>query len=362
MDGAELKVKDGIREKHLDGIRGLAALAVAFFHFFRCFNNEAISYSKQINGFFISAFWNGHFAVSVFFVLSGYLFFSKFYCRSLKYGLYSIVKRYLRLSIPILFVCLFAYLIHKSGLFFNIESSSLSNSDWAKKWYVFDPSIMLAIKESLWGDFFFFDSNKTYNSNLWTISYELIAVAIIILIAVSGRTIRKIGSYLVLVTSLILTYGTHYFEFMLGALLAMLLMERILLSGRLLTIVMIVTSLSMAALNLPSSIAPLASNLLYPFAAVIIIAASTMSAYLSRILSSRFLLKLGDNSFGLYLMHFITVNSVASWVYVKTNSLTATLISYVLSTCVLTLFFTHCIEIPWVKLLNRAFGKQSNQP
>ena len=103
------------RNTQLDGIRGIAALSVALFHFFRAFDNSFISGEKYINHSFISTFWNGHFAVALFFVLSGYIFFQKFYKSNLRNGLKACIKRFLRLSMPIFIVCLIAFLFH----FFN---------------------------------------------------------------------------------------------------------------------------------------------------------------------------------------------------------------------------------------------------
>lgn len=346
------------RTIHLDGIRGVAALAVALFHFSRAFDNSLISGSHPINRTLFSTLWNGHFAVALFFVLSGYLFFNKFHSSNVMKGAEAAAKRFLRLSIPILFVCLTAYAIHKLNLFTNQQAALLSGSDWLARWYKFEPDLSLAIIESLWLDFIAFDPARTYNSNLWTISYELFAVIGIIALAIASKNLNNFLKIVLVTGVTAVCYGTHYFEFMLGAALALALKIKQPKASCLIAISVITISLSMSALALPAGISEFASDLLYPLGATLLIAAASINEKIKDAFSNSFFVKLGEFSFGLYLMHFITINSVASSVYAATESLSLTFISYAVSTTVLSIGFTYIIDQPWTKLLNRIFRKR----
>lgn len=352
-------VAPGGRNLHLDGIRGIAALSVALFHFFRSFDNQFISYEKPINHSLLSSMWNGHFAVALFFVLSGYIFFKKFYLSSFKKGLNASVKRFLRLSIPIMCVCFFAYLIHRFGLFYNAEASVATQSDWLARWYKFQPDLKLAIIESIWTDFVSFDPTLTYNSNLWTISYELFAVIIVIAFAIGCKFINFYAQVFFLAVLLFFSYNTHYFEFMLGAALGLLTSKHRSLP-LLVSIAFLILALSMAALALPPTLMPFSINATYPIAAFLLLASVSMNNFIAKIFSNPVFIKLGDISFGLYLIHFLTINSIASFIFLKTGSLSITFFLYISSTLILSYLFASFVDHPWTHLLDRLFRKQSS--
>lgn len=346
------------RDLYLDGIRGVAALSVALFHFFRSFDNPFISYENSINHTLISAIWNGHFAVALFFVLSGYIFFKKFYLSSFKKGAIAFAKRFLRLSIPIMCVCFAAYLTHKHNFFYNAEAAALSNSDWLAHWYKFQPDIKLAIIESIWTDFVSFDPTYTYNSNLWTISYELFAVIVVIFFAVGCKLTSFNYRVVALLALLTLSYNTHYFEFILGATLALTLSKQVSLSF-FTALALLVLSLSMASLALPQSFVPFSSNIFYPISAFLLLASATMNKTIANVFSNKIFIKLGDISFGLYLIHFVTLNSIASFTFIKTGSLSITFALYITSTLFISFLFTYLVDHPWMSLLDKLFRKSN---
>ncbi|EFB7179141.1 TPA: acyltransferase family protein [Escherichia coli] len=350
------------RNTQLDGIRGIAALSVALFHFFRAFDNSFISGEKYINHSFISTFWNGHFAVALFFVLSGYIFFQKFYKSNLRNGLKACIKRFLRLSMPIFIVCLIAFLFHFFNLFTNTAAASLSGSDWLGKWYQFSPSLTLAIKESFWTDFISFNPSLTYNSNLWTISYELFAVILVIFLAVFCKTINKKAQALLLITAAIACFNTHFFEFILGALLALLLRTKKINTSLPIAVITLIFSLVMASLYLPSQFATLSSNLFYPISAMLLIFTANTNMKIASVFSNKFFLKLGELSFGLYLTHFIVVNSLASTTFIYTKSIPLTLISYITCTIIFSVIFTHLVDSPWTRFLESFFREKNKRP
>lgn len=343
------------RSRHLDGIRGIAALAVAIFHFARSFDNSLLSSEKTINSTFISSLWNGHFAVAVFFVLSGFLFLKKFHCASLRPALKAIIKRYLRLSLPILAICLLAYIVHALGLYFNGEASNLSDSDWLKRWYSFQPSASLAISESLWGDFVSFNAQKTYNANLWTISYELLAVSLVIAFGVICKNLKPSMQVISILIIFAATYGTHYFEFFLGATLALPYVQKRATMKTKYSVILILLALSIAPMVPQRELAGLAVDLSYPIAAALLVFAVSANKNLRTAFSCKPLLKLGEISFGVYLTHFITLNSIASYTFIITESKLATLIIYITTTAIASIIFTQAIDRPLTTFLNKLF-------
>ncbi|MFI8393987.1 acyltransferase family protein [Pseudomonas sp. NPDC078863] len=356
MNATQKSIKP--RTLHLDGIRGVAALSVALFHFCRSFDNSLISGNNVINQSFLSAIWNGHFAVALFFVLSGFLFFDKFRSETFISGAKASVKRFLRLSIPIFTVCLTAYAIHKMGLFSNQRAASISASDWLARWYTFDPSFALALFESVWIDFVAFDPSYTYNSNLWTISYELFAVVGVIFLAITSKKMRFAYRMIMILLVSAICYGTHYYEFFIGAALALAFSRKEINLPSLISIPAVIAALSISPLFLPAYLSGLASDLFYPVGAVLLIAAVSSNGALRRAFSNKIFLKLGELSFGLYLTHFITINSIASSVYIATQSVLLTFICYIISTLAMSYGFNHLVDQPWTKLLNHLFRKR----
>lgn len=343
---------------HLDGIRGVAAVSVTLLHFARSFDNSLLSGNSVVNRSFISVLWNGHFAVALFFVLSGHLFFKKFYFAPLQDSIIASIKRYLRLSVPILSICILAYIAHRSGLLFNAQAGTISKSDFLLKWYAFEPSAYLSITEAIWTDFVSFDPNLTYNPTLWTISFELFAVILVMFIASICKFINTYAQIAILLAAAAALYGTHYFEFILGAMLAFTSIKFNINLPLLAALFIAVFSLSLAPISLPGEIASLAPDLLYPLAATLFIASINQNKTLRRIFSNKFLLKLGDNSFGIYLTHFLIISSIASAVYIHTNSIVITFVAYALSTAIFSIIFTNLIDKPWMRTLNNLTRSQ----
>lgn len=344
------------REAHLDGLRGIAALSVAVLHFFRSFHNDFLSASNPLNTMLVSALWNGHFAVTVFFALSGLLFIRKFYAGELLRCLRAAAKRYLRLAIPILALSVVAFVAHTFGIFQNVEAASKSGSDWLIKWYRFSPDFRLATTEPLWSAFVGFDAMRSYNANLWTISYELFGVFAVIAVSYSCRFLSRPSQFVLTALLLAAAFGSRYFEFFLGAALGLFLIQhRVNLP---LWAGLVLLALSLFAARLLQSPVPYLPTLhvMYPLAAVVLIATIETCPPLRSLLSHQVFAFLGRISFGVYLIHMLTLCSVASSVFLLTGSLWVTFIAYVATTIPLSVLFWRALDRPWMAFLNFAFG------
>lgn len=352
---APISQAESNRDSHLDGLRGIAALSVAVLHFFRAFNNDFLSPNNPLNNTLISALWNGHFAVTVFFSLSGLLFLRKFYGIDLPSCLRAAAKRYLRLAIPIFALSIIALGLHAFGLFQNVAAASKSGSDWLVKWYRFEPDIRLALAEPLVLAFVSFDAKLSYNTNLWTISYELFGVFVVIAFGFSSRFLSKPWQLLIIALLLAVAFRSRYFDFFLGAALALFLLHRPLelpMWGGLALIA--ISSFGARLLQLPSLPIPII-HLAYPLASVALILAIDTCRPLRSLLSQKVFTFLGRISFGVYLIHMLMLCSVASSVYLRTESLWVTFIAYVATTIPLSILFWRALDQRWMVFLNGAF-------
>lgn len=343
------------REKHLDGLRGIAAAVVCVFHFLRAFEPQFLSADTPLQKSPLSSIWNGPFAVQVFFALSGFLFFGKFYRSSFSEAVAACVKRYARLTLPVLCVSLLAWVIHGSGLFCNQPAAALTNSDWLAKWYLFKPSFSLAISEPLVGMYAGIDPALTYNSNLWTIWYELFGVWMVIAAAAACRHLPRRAHLAPLIAAALVVQSSYAFSFVLGGLIAY---AGIACSRREIgcwPLAAIVFGLQFGSFH--SAIAfPMWFTVTWEWAvgASLLIAAVEHSKLLRRLLSKRLPVFLGRISFGVYLIHFLMVNSVASTAYLSSGSALLSFVAYSVSVVLLAWLFEILVDTPYLRTINRA--------
>lgn len=337
-------------------------MSVAVLHFFRAFNNDFLSPNNPLNNTLISALWNGHFAVTVFFSLSGLLFLRKFYGSDQLSCRRAIAKRYLRLAVPIFALSLFALGLHSLGLFQNVEAASKSGSDWLVKWYRFEPDIRLALAEPLFSAFVSFDAKYSYNVNLWTISYELFGVFAVIAFGFSCRFLSRPWQLFMIALLLAVAFRSRYFDLFLGGALALFLIHRPLNLPLWAGLALIaISSFGARLLQSPLPYIP-TIHLAYPLASVALIVAIDTCRPLRSLLSQKVFAFMGRISFGVYLIHMLMLCSVASSVYLRTESLWVTFIAYFATTIPLSILFWRALDQPWMEFLNSAFRVKTRLP
>lgn len=180
---------------YLDGIRGIAAFVVVLNHmvalFYPGFYGGVIHTSNSLettlrnSPFYV--FINGHFAVCLFFILSGFVLSYKFFNTWDKEVIReAVIKRYFRLVIPVVFSIFLAYLFMEIGLFYNQEAVLITQSNWGVFWN-FEPEFIPMLKDAF-VDTFINYSPGTYNMVLWTMTHEFIGSLVVfaILFIVSG--------------------------------------------------------------------------------------------------------------------------------------------------------------------------------
>jgi peptidoglycan/LPS O-acetylase OafA/YrhL len=211
------------RLHYLDGVRGLAALVVFATHlslvvFPSLFNGMAsmarLRWEWLLAGTPLGLLWAANFAVCIFFVLSA-IVLGSFYEREGDDFIANVVRRYIRLTIPIFAASLVAYLLWKSVGMHNIEAREITQEGWLKEFYQVRPHFSNVFVESFYG--IFRTPHSELNPVLWTMKYELEgSIGIFLLYAlVPSRPARSI----VLTIGLILAFRTYYFCFVGGALI-----------------------------------------------------------------------------------------------------------------------------------------------
>lgn len=208
-----------MKEKQLDyinGLKGIGAGIVYLCHFVFTFyygmysleaadchlpgNLEIALGSSPLNVLF-----SGNFAVRLFLVMSGYvLCLGYFKTKDKKRLLSAPIRRYLRLSVPILVSNVLICLLMMGGAYVNVAASDLTGSAWLAGFNRCEPGLLSAVGEALIGCFFF--GTNQYNGVLWTIPFLFLGAILVYGCAiVFGDKKWRYAVYVILGAALFLT-------------------------------------------------------------------------------------------------------------------------------------------------------------
>jgi peptidoglycan/LPS O-acetylase OafA/YrhL len=130
---------------------------------------------------FPGVLWNGNFGVCIFFVLSGYVLSGLIQNSPMSFPA-QVVRRYIRLALPVLLTSIFAWALLAAGAYHNKEAGEIVGSWWFSAWYQFPPSFLDMIWRSLVTTFFV-GGAAIYNTNLWTMQPEFVGSFLVFLIS-----------------------------------------------------------------------------------------------------------------------------------------------------------------------------------
>ncbi|MEI5668091.1 acyltransferase [Bosea sp. CCNWLW174] len=370
------------KNEALEGLRGIASLGVFCAHFLFAFLPHLATYARPnlvipsrygwesivVQPIF-SVFYNGSFAVSIFFVLSGYVLTRRFMTRddvdSLRTGA---AKRYLRLTIPVLASTLFAWALFAAGLMKNGLIAELGSAGWPLIYYPQTLNFQAALAEALFGTQFLHLAQ--FNGPLWTIKIELMGSFVLFatyLFFGKKYFALNIAIYIAIVTCIApqSEYLFHYLAIFLGS--AIHYVERGLKRSELMSVTLVLAGLFLGSFDFSPFFSPLANVTLptppaplpsfevskrvfyHTFGAVFIVMGVIGSASVARLLASRIPVYLGRLSFAMYLLHWPIIFSLSygmmgllvlrwRWDYGSALSVTA------LFTAVVVLAFSHLFE------------------
>jgi peptidoglycan/LPS O-acetylase OafA/YrhL len=364
---------DGTLQKgrlfQLDGLRGGAAVVVVVFHIMSALTPELVPDQSDAPLWFaylpIAVLWNGPFAVSVFFVLSGFVVTQAAICRPAAIWV-KVAVRYLRLAVPSLASVLFAWLLLTAMPNMAGDLYRLTGSRWLQYTYQHPvPGFSAALFDGAIG--IFVTGGSLFNNVLWTMRIELVGSVACIAVAVfRDLRARLVVTSLVAVAAL-LSKHLAFECFVLGICLREVwavngLRSRYAMFALILGLLIGSqggVAPQLRATGLPWPLMPgNKDGLLYPLGATLVVYASLASPTLSRLLSTRLATFLGEISFPLYLVHvplIYTVLCAASVHFWPSRLLLVATVAVFLCLCIgIAAAIEHFGEKPFLKLLGRA--------
>jgi peptidoglycan/LPS O-acetylase OafA/YrhL len=344
LNFSELEQNRGRRLIYLESIRGIAALCVVFYHlavtFISAMNTIDLTRSKLpillrvLLASPLSLLTNGPFAVRIFFVLSGFvLSLSYFHKKTGAAVAGPAARRYPRLMLPALASVMFGWILLKLGWYWNLDAAALMQrrpGAWLFHWFLLDRTFTDALREGAYGTFFSFDWNRTLNSSLWTMPWELGGSFIVFsLLALFGSIQRRFLIYGLVAIGLYATVWPLLVDFVAGLALCDLFTrhEQRFREKPRWPIIALFTGLILGGLlgEWPSTQHGLNDYFVacWPVVpAVLIIGGITFSPRLRHAFESRAMAFLGKISFPLYLFHLSIICSAGCGLYVYLRRLT----------------------------------------
>lgn len=232
------------RLSYLDGARGLASFCVLIHHFFMLvyptFLYQGLDLNTQSQLVVLMAhtplgIWcDGNFAVTFFFVLSGFVLFysyEEYKLSTLITLIKACLRRYIRLTLPIIAVCFATFVLLKLNLVYSFQADSLNKEKWIGKFLLTNYSWYDVIIQAAYENYINFKNSKTFSPVLWTIGVELKGSFIVFTLIYLKKYIKpnwlKILIFLVL---FIYSMNTYYLCFFFGVAIAFIKKNKTILS------------------------------------------------------------------------------------------------------------------------------------
>lgn len=390
------------KDLSLEGLRGLASLAVVLAHilfvYFPYLTSLRAPYPKATPKTLVDLvlinppfrlLYAADAAVLIFMVLSGYVLMAKFYRTDTSEVLETAAtKRYIRLVLPAFASVLFAWAILSSGLMANQLAGTLNTAGWPIHYYTQPVSLVDAIINGLFMAPLFGDSS--INGPLWTLQTELLgSILLFASYALFGRrSLLLVCAWFLFFANVLggkQPHTLYYIGLLAGSLLHVVtpwlkarpLVSTLFVVVGLLSVMADHSSLYAPLMSLPlpnlQSIGPdyNANKVLFwqAVGSISLVAGTIGSSWFATLLASRVPAYLGRISFALYLLHMPLIMSLAFWGmlagktmgfgYLASAAFSFTLFMVVLVT--LAELFTRFVDAPSIKLADWVAAKLSRR-
>ena len=352
------------KRPYLDSLRGIAAVIVVCTHFLQAFYPYAVFGANYQQQTWVEslAHWPpfslavaGHFAVCLFFILSGFVLTNghmQSHLQPKRRLIKAMLKRPIRLGGMVAFGTVASYALLTCGFFFNDQVSALTGSQpWFRSFW---PDSITS--RTFVGDLFLnlFSSSEVYNPPMWTIHKELKGSYIVFFYLLFRMHLKGYQRVICLIVLFLFMRNSLYVGFVIGLAFAEL--------DRLPSMDHFRTShfalLSSFALGLllgmqPHYVQPAHAHTSFVLNAVnkfgtggfamvgamLIFGSVLGSKQIQRILNHHWLCYVGSISYAMYALHFLLIGSITCWLYLNMigslGHFLATIIAVLLSLIVL---------------------------
>jgi peptidoglycan/LPS O-acetylase OafA/YrhL len=350
----------------------MAAFVVFSSHFLHAFAPRINNAQKTVSSEFglagtpLFTLVNGIAAVSLFFVLSGFVLSIGFYAATEKSIAWSVVKRWPRLVPVVLCSTIFSFICIKLNWFYHAQASALTGSNWLKQFGfspnqdIFNTTFSEAFLQGSYLTFFRSSGPDAWlNTSLWTMNIELLGSFVVFGLTSIIRSSNKPrdASVVFLLAALTTYYLNPYITlFVFGAALAYLHNRRMIPESNKSSITLALKTFLIVAIfffifgyreplqgvysSLPILLEkPDVRILVHGLAAVTLIALALSDDIIKGFLISKPLLFLGQISFPLYVFHVPFICSFSSALFLSIVSIVnyhiAVIITFVCSLLIL---------------------------
>lgn len=306
------------RSSEIDGIRGWASVSVLFFHVFWESMGDVV---PGLRNPFTNVLMNGYYPVMIFFILSGDALSSAFFHTGDRRTIDRLaVKRYPRLTLPVLMSCLMVWLLMVLHVDFHREAAViLQRSDRLGEFLQVDTSLATLLRYALYGVYAEHTMTHSFNPMLWTMAVEWTGSIMVFIGCYLWSTFRVSPWPLLLALALaLLKFNSIFCLFAWGMLLSLMRSHGVFDALRrrrevqLLSSVLLVAIAAWTGTQWNSEVRP--PVLMAVCAAIVPLI--YMNRILSGLFSSRLSGFLGRLSFPLYLTHFSVMISLMSWLVI----------------------------------------------
>ena len=272
-----------------------------------------------VNSAWLAPLFEGRLAVCVFFVLSGDALSTGFLARgAANPGAIDrlVVRRYTRLTIPILMSCALVFLLRAAHADWHAAASAVvDRPDWLGALIAFPFSVVGLLRYALLGVYTSHSKETSYNPFLWTMSIEMIGSMLVFLTCYLWPRLRNAKRTLVVLALLLFCLNSWLCLFFVGMLLGQLRVESF-YAGTMAQprwqAATLVGFVALALLLVATNGHPL--PLFFDFAvAIAIVFVLYSQQHLRRFLRGRLSTWVGDVSFPIYLVQFAVIISLESW-------------------------------------------------
>ena len=317
------------------GLKILAALCVLIHHyalfFFPAFINGNPDYVRTGKAIELKILktpfnifsWGGNVCVTIFFIISGFLIYYKFFNQKKVDLKENVKKRYIKLAIPMLFSSIIYFLVI---LVFHIRKDALLCSNVLGKvgsycnYKINFHNIYAVFYDALFG--FYVNGNTTLNPVLWTMKGEIVgSVCVLLFGQILIKSKNKKLMYAILI---LLLYQTVFLSFILGMILCELFMSdkyNKFLSNIFTKIILFILGIYFCGFTFEVFTTPLYQILklhlqdhlmfYHTVGSFLIILVIIKSEFIKRILSIKIFKKYANISFSIYLFHWLILNTIS---------------------------------------------------